>query len=336
MKRPASRANEMAGLVVNSALSEPKMWILYAIIGISATAYSLWLTGYSAALNLEHYQGMLRYIGPSASIGACLALCYAEIGWRAGKVKALVIGAVGLVALVASGVVIMDRVASTQQASIQAARDSNLPKVQAERALEDAKAELKAASDQVNLARKDGRCRQCPALTRTESEARARVDAARAKVVTAGAMAEVDPGAATISTVFGISPELYRRSLPLLLPAWLEIAAPVFGLFGVHMLMAAFGRPVPVADGTMAPRASRVPAAPHGTAPSAPARRARKRKAKGANGATGTKRGTNSRAYILERLERIGRHDLARAVLAKEMSAAAAADAGFRNLKVVA
>ena len=192
------------------------MKILYAITGGTAIAFALWLTGYGAALNLEHYQDLLRWIGPTVSVGACLALCYADIGWRAGKVKAAVIGAIGLIAALVSGTVILDRVAGQQQASLQATRDSNLPRELAKLALTRAESEVAAAAANTRTAcSRPKAITACKSAKDLEAAARARQTEANAKVVAAGAKSDVDPGAATIATVFSISPELYRRVLPL-------------------------------------------------------------------------------------------------------------------------
>jgi hypothetical protein len=209
---------------------------------------------------------------------------------------------------------------------VQGTRDANHPRVEAQRALNDARAELQAAADEAKAECQTGRGKRCTELERRESAARQRVADARAKVISAGAQADEDPAA----VLFGAWAETYRVALPLALPMWLEIASPVLLAYGFAPLPR--NAPAPVAH-----RATCVPMAPDGTVPTAPAPRARGRKKKGANGTA--KRGTNSRAYILDRLDRGGHDVLACAVRAGDMSASmAAVKAGFRkqHLKIVA
>jgi hypothetical protein len=302
---------------------EPKMGIGYRIPSLSAIAGSLVLTAYSAltSWNQTHDPaGVIAAVGASLMLMLAVHFCVHHRRWSV-RVLAVVAGILGIGAAVISGMLIKQRVATNQVAQVQSVKDANVPRKQAELALASAEAELtSAAADAKAECRKPRNATACRSATKREVDARNRVAGAREDVARAGAHAteaHADPVVASM--------------LPVLLPWWVEASAPVLA----SLCAATWQAPAPDrrANGTSAPR---VPTAPDGTGPPAPAPRARKRKAKGANGTTGTKRGTNSRAYILERLERIGRHDLVRAVRAREMSAKAAADAGFRSLKLIA
>jgi 4-amino-4-deoxy-L-arabinose transferase-like glycosyltransferase len=92
--------------------------------------------------------------------------------------------------------------------------------------------------------------------------------------------------------------------------AWTAAPSPEVDFGGIDVALALKG-----SNGTVPPSAAPAPA---------PVARAK-----------GTKRGSNSRAYILDRLDREGKHRLARAVRAGDMSASmAAVKAGFRKQKL--
>jgi hypothetical protein len=65
-------------------------------------------------------------------------------------------------------------------------------------------------------------------LEEREAKARSRVDAERAKLVGLGAETVVNP----VANVLGEWAGLYHRALPLALPIWLELAAPVVLAYG--------------------------------------------------------------------------------------------------------
>jgi hypothetical protein len=266
------------------------------------------LTGYGAWLSWCHFQSPL---GPLVAVSAAVLLVIAEHTWRHQLRRALLLGFLGAAAAIISATVVVDRVTATDQIRAQGTRDANHPRVEAQRALDDAKAELQAAAAEAKAECQTGRGKRCTELERRETAARQRVADARVKVVGAGAQADEDPAAA----LFGSWADIYRIALPLALPVWLEIAAPVLLAYGLAPLQSPLQRKVP----------QRLQPALQHKAP-------RKGRRKDARPKYGT------RAYWLARLDR-DRPDLARLVRAGEISAnMAAIKAGFRkqHLKIIA
>jgi hypothetical protein len=285
-------------------------------VAIASCAALAW---YSAKLAWDHTH---QLYGPFAAVGAVILLVLSHHCFRDRQFGyGLVLGILGLTAAAISCGVVSMRVADDGRGQVQALKDANLPRKQAELTLAKADAEVtKAAAFTRSECAKPRMVTACKSARGLEAAARARATEARISVSKAGAPVTEAHAMPVVAAV-----------LPYAFPIWTELAAAALGAFGFA--------PAPRANVTvpsvpMAPAAP-MPSAPGGTLPLAPAPRAKRRTGKRANG-TAKKRGTNSRAYILERLERIGRHDLARAVRAKEISAKAAADEGFRKLRLVA
>jgi hypothetical protein len=273
-----------------------------AYYGLRAVAIVLAcvLTGYGAWLSWCHFHSLL---GPMVAVSAAALLVIAEHAWRHSRRRALLLGFLGVAAAVISATVVVDRVTATDQARVQAVRTGNLPSTEAQKALDDAKAEANAAAAEAKIECQTGRGKRCAGLERREAAARQRVAEARAKVVSTGAQADEDPAAA----LFGAWAETYRRLLPLALPTWLEIASPVLMAYGLAPLPRKAPEPLQQPLQCKAPRKGR---------------------RKGARPKYGTA------AYWLARLER-DRPDLARLVRAGEISAnMAAIKAGFRKSPV--
>jgi hypothetical protein len=161
------------------------------------------------------------------SAAVLLALC--EYAWRDRQVIRLALfGGLGIAAAVISGTVVLERISARQEARLHAARTDNLPRQLAERSLADAKESLATAETEARDECRSGRKLRCEATEHREAEARQRVEAARAKVVALGATSVENP----IASVLGGWTELYHRAMPLALPLWLELAAPVVLAYG--------------------------------------------------------------------------------------------------------
>jgi hypothetical protein len=262
------------------------------------------LTGYGAWLSWCHFQTIL---GPLVAISAAALLVIAEHAWLHSRRRALLLGFLGAAAAVFSATVVIDRITATDAARVQGARNANHPRVEAQRALDDAKVELATAAAEAAAECRSGRKKRCLSLEEREAAARQRVETARAKVIAAGAQAHEDPAAA----LFGAWAETYRVALPLALPMWLEIAAPALMAYGLAPLHRN---------------------APQSLQPAQPQRSPQRRRA------TPRNRSKRGRSYWLARIER-ARPDLAKLIRNGEMSVnMAAIKAGFRkqHLKIVA
>jgi hypothetical protein len=156
-----------------------------------------------------------------------LALC--EYAWRDRQViRLLPLGGLGIAAAVISGTVVLERVSQRQEARLQASRTDNLPRQAAERSLAEAKKSLEKAEAEARDECRSGRKARCESTETREDAARKRVAEARAKLVSLGAISAENP----VASVLGDWTELYHRAMPLALPLWLELAAPVVLAYG--------------------------------------------------------------------------------------------------------
>jgi hypothetical protein len=184
------------------------------------------LTGYSAWASWCHFHDTT---GPLAAVSAAILLAFAEHAWRdRQRWRAWVLGIFGLAAAVFSGAGVLERISARQETRLQAARSDNLPRIEAQRALGEAKKSLAVAEAEAKDECRSGRKARCESTEHREAEARKRVEAARAKLVSLGATSVESP----IASVLGDWTELYHRAMPLALPLWLELAAPVVLAYG--------------------------------------------------------------------------------------------------------
>jgi hypothetical protein len=175
------------------------------------------MTWYSASLSWAHFHDL---IGPIAAVSAAILLFLAGHRDGGGWMRCIVLGALGLVAAGISGAVVYKRVNATEAGQAQVVANANLPGVEAQKALDDAKAALKSAGDEAKAECLTGRKRRCLELEKREDDARQRVADARKDVVKAGAASAGHP-------------EVLAQVLPFALPIWLEIAAPVLIGYGL-------------------------------------------------------------------------------------------------------
>jgi hypothetical protein len=184
------------------------------------------LTAYSAWASWTHSHDVL---GPLAAVSAAVLLALCERAWHDRQVIRLVLlGMLGIAAAVFSGSVVLERIADRQAARLSASRTDNLPKAEAQKALDEAKKSLKEAEAEARDECRSGRKLRCEATESREKAARARVAEARAKLVGLGAVSVETP----VASVLGEWTELYHRAMPLALPLWLELAAPIVLAYG--------------------------------------------------------------------------------------------------------
>ena len=201
-----------------------------------AIALGAALTGYSAWSSWHHLADVL---GPLAAFSAATLLVFAEYSWRdRQRLRAGLLGVLGVLAAIISGSVVLERVSHAHEVRQQGTRSSNLPKVEAEKALDAARKSLAdaeaKAKDECSRSSKGGdpRGQLCVAAEKREDAARKRVTDARSELVGLGARTAENPAAASIAAVLPISAETYQLLLPLALPLWLEIAAPAVLAYG--------------------------------------------------------------------------------------------------------
>ena len=187
-----------------------------------AIVLGLALTGYSAWVSWTHSHDVL---GPLAAIAAAVLLALCERAWHDRQpIRLGLLGSLGIAAAVFSASMVLERVASTSEARTHQARSSNLPRAEARKALDEARADLKTAEVAVRDETRKGGCRAvCEGLKKDAEAARARVDKARADLVALGATSAENPAA----TLLGPFAEMVQTATILGLPIWLEIAAPV-------------------------------------------------------------------------------------------------------------
>lgn len=197
----------------------------YIALRVVAIAMALGLTGYSAWLSWSHFG---EPAGPIAAITGAGLFVFGEYAWRDRQwLRAVLLFGLGALALVISGSAVLHRVSANQAVQLQAARSQNLPRVDAEKAVSEAKEALAAASSAAVAECRSGRGSRCQGLEQREETARQRVADARAKLVGLGAEIEVDPGARRIAAVLPVSVETYQAASPAVLPLWLELTAPL-------------------------------------------------------------------------------------------------------------
>jgi hypothetical protein len=202
-------------------------------------------TYWSAHQTWEH--SPWDFTGPLAAVAAAALFIY--VGHAAkGRQWVLfsVLGVLGLLAAAISSSVVLQRNAENQAKREASAQSGNLPRLAADKALVAAEAELKKASaeaavecakgDTVKAVRtKEGGVKtliipntRCSSLTQRETEARARVETARQKVVKAGALTAENP----VASVMGGWAETFHWAMAVAPAIWLELAAPALLAFG--------------------------------------------------------------------------------------------------------
>jgi hypothetical protein len=202
--------------------------VLYYCRRAAAIALGLTLTGYSAWLSWEHFGALL---GPLAAVSAAALFVFCE--WAARDRQwhhALILGVLGLASAILSGSVVLIRNADTQAARVQAVETDNLPRTEAQKALEEAKTALSTAEAESKAECRSGRGRACADLDQREAAARKRVGEARSKLVGFGARSSTNPVASVIGEEWA---EIFHRAIAVGPSLWLELAAPALLAYGL-------------------------------------------------------------------------------------------------------
>lgn len=203
----------------------------YIVLRIVAISTASGLTGYSAWLSWSHFG---EPSGPIAAVTGAGLFVFGEYGWRDRQwLRALFLLGLGALALVISGTAVLHRVSATHEAHLHAVRSNNLPRVEADKALTDAKEALAAASAAAEGECRSGRGARCTSLEQREEATRQRGAEARAKLIGLGAWAVEDLGAHRIAALLPISAATYQQIAPALLPLWLELTAPLLLSIGL-------------------------------------------------------------------------------------------------------
>src|SRR5262245_45094439 len=109
----------------------------YLIARVVAICLAAGLTGYSAWLSWSHFG---EPTGPIAAITGAALFVFSEYAWRdRQRLRAVLLIGLGALALMISGTAVLHRVAASQAAHVQAAQSSNLPRLEAQKALSEAK-----------------------------------------------------------------------------------------------------------------------------------------------------------------------------------------------------
>jgi hypothetical protein len=191
-----------------------------------AVALGLALTGYSAWVSWRHAHDVL---GPLAAVSAAMLLSFCEHAWRDRQVVRFgLLGVLGIAAAVISGSIVLDRVSATSEARTHAKRSDNLPRSQAQAALDEARKALQTAEAAAKAECSSGRGPRCTGLEKREDAARQRVADARSKVTGLGALTAENPAV----SLLGPWAETFQLATLLGLPLWLELAAPVVLAYG--------------------------------------------------------------------------------------------------------
>jgi hypothetical protein len=205
----------------------------YFVTRIVAIGMASGLTGYNAWLSWSHFG---EPSGPIAAVTGAGLFVFGEYAWRDRQcLRALCLFGLGALALVISGTAVLHRVSATHEAHLHSARSSNLPRVEADKALTDAKEALAAASAAAEVECRSGRGARCRGLEQREEATRQRVVEARAKLVGLGAHVVEDSGAQRIAAFLPISATTYQQLAPALLPLWLELTAPLLLSIGLAL-----------------------------------------------------------------------------------------------------
>jgi hypothetical protein len=219
--------------------------VFYYLLRGAAIALGGACTGWSAYQSWQHSPWDLT--GPLAAVAAAAIFIFCEYAVKGRQwVLFSVLGVLGLLAAAISGSVVLQRNADNQARREASAQSGNLPRVEADKALLAAEAELKKVSaeatvecakgDTVRTVRtKEGGVKtiiipntRCSSLTLRETEARARVETARRHVVNAGALTAEKP----VAKVMGGWADTFHWAMAVAPAIWLELAAPALLAFG--------------------------------------------------------------------------------------------------------
>jgi hypothetical protein len=181
------------------------------------------LVGLSGWYSWMHFHDVSAPI--AAVVGAGM-FHFGEVALKSRRwLTATLFGALGLLAVVISLTAVIARTSSAYDERIQSRQSENLSRIQAQKAVDEAKEVAAQAEAQAAAECSSGRKLKCKGLEERATEARQRVDQARTQLVQLGAHTAEDPGARRIAAMIpGLSEAQYGLLQPLLLPMWLELS----------------------------------------------------------------------------------------------------------------
>lgn len=197
-----------------------------------ATAIGALLLGLSAWYSWHHFHDVTAPIAVLVGAGF---FHFSEVAWHERhRLRALLFGGLGLLAAFISLAGVVSRVGTVADARLQARQSENLPRHQAQFALDEARAALAKAEAKASAECSSGRGPLCTGAEKREDAARQRVADARAKLAGVGAHTVEDPLARRLAALIPWASErAIQLYLPLLLPIWLELSGLILVSYGL-------------------------------------------------------------------------------------------------------
>jgi hypothetical protein len=160
---------------------------------------------------------------------------FAETSWlERFRLRALLFGGLTMLAALISLTGVISRVGSAADARLRQRHSENVPRTQAELALNEAREAFKAAEAAASAECSSGRGSKCLGLEEQEKSARQRVEDARTKLDGVGAHTVEDPLARRLAAIIpGLSEGAIQLYLQLMFPMWLELSGLVLVSFGL-------------------------------------------------------------------------------------------------------
>jgi hypothetical protein len=198
---------------------------------ITASLVGAGLVGLSGYLTWEHSHD---FTAPIAAVVGAGMFHFSETAGRARRwLTAFLLGALGLLAVLISLLVVIDRTSSRYDAANQSRASENLPRIEAQKAVDEARKAADTAEAEAVAECRSGKRLKCTGLEQRATEARERLAKARSELTKLGARTAEDPAARRIAVVLGVSEAQIATVQPLLLPVWLEISGLVLLTYGL-------------------------------------------------------------------------------------------------------
>jgi hypothetical protein len=203
----------------------------YTAQRIAASLVGAGLVGLSGWFTWQHAHDITAPI--AAVVGAGM-FHFGESAWRARRwLTALLLGALGLLAVLISLLAVVDRTSSRYDAATQSRASENLPRVAAQQAVDEARKAVATAEAEATAECRSGNGPRCAGLEKRATEARERLAKARSELTKLGARTAEDPAAQRIAAVLHVSEAQIGMVQPLLLPVWLELSGLVLLTYGL-------------------------------------------------------------------------------------------------------
>jgi hypothetical protein len=203
----------------------------FTVQRVAASLVGAGLVGLSGWFTWEHSHDVTA---PIAAIVGAGMFHFGENAWRARRwLTALLLGALGLLAVLISLLAVIDRTSSRYDAANQSRASENVPRDQAQKALAREEKALEKAEADASAKCRSGDGLKCKSLKLLATEARERLAKARTEFTKLGARTAEDPAARRIAAVLGVSEAQVGMMQPLLLPVWLELSGLVLLTYGL-------------------------------------------------------------------------------------------------------